>query len=84
MKTPDLGTSLVAQWLGVCLPMQGHGFEPWSGRIPRVVEQLACAPQLLSLCSRAHKPQQLSPRVPQLLTPTCLEPVLCNKDKPPL
>ena len=22
------GTSLVLQWLGVCLPMQGHGFDP--------------------------------------------------------
>ena len=27
------GTSLVAQCLGVCLPMQGRGFEPSSGRI---------------------------------------------------
>ena len=27
-----------------------HGFHPWSQKIPRAAEQLACAPQLLSLC----------------------------------
>ena len=27
------GTSLVLQWLGVCLPMQGHGFDPWDRNI---------------------------------------------------
>ena len=36
----NVGASLVAQWLRVCLPMQGHGFEPWSGRIPHAAEQL--------------------------------------------
>ena len=34
------GASLVAQWLGVCLPMRGRGFEPWSGRIPHAAERL--------------------------------------------
>ena len=38
------GTSLVAQWLRVRLPVQGHGFEPWSGKIPHAMEQLSpCA-----------------------------------------
>ena len=32
--------SLVAQWLKICLPMQGHGFEPWSGKIPYAAERL--------------------------------------------
>ena len=37
-------TSLVVQWLRICLPMQGHGFEPWSGKIPHAAEQLSpCA-----------------------------------------
>ena len=27
-------TSLVIQWVGVCLPMQGHLFNPCSGKIP--------------------------------------------------
>ena len=30
----------MAQWLGVCLPMQGTRFGPWSGRIPHAAEQL--------------------------------------------
>ena len=55
------GTSLVAQWLRIHLPMQGHGFEPWSRKIPHAVEQLTPAPQILSLCSRAREPQLLSP-----------------------
>ena len=32
--------SLVAQWLRICLLMQGHGFESWSGKIPHAAEQL--------------------------------------------
>ena len=36
--------SLVAQWLRIHLPMQGHGFEPWSRKIPHAAEQLSpCA-----------------------------------------
>ena len=35
------GTSLVAQWLRICLPMQGHGFEPWSVKIPHATERLS-------------------------------------------
>ena len=34
------GASLVAWWLRICLLMQGHGFEPWSGKIPHAAEQL--------------------------------------------
>ena len=36
----NVRASLVAQWLRVCLPMQGHGFKPWSGKIPHATEQL--------------------------------------------
>ena len=32
----------MAQWLRICLPMQGHGFGPWVG-------SEADRPQLLSL-----------------------------------
>ena len=39
VKNPP-GASLVAQWLRICLPMQGHGFEPWSGKIPHAAERL--------------------------------------------
>ena len=34
------GTSLVAQWLGICLPSRRHRFNPWSGKIPHATEQL--------------------------------------------
>ena len=35
-------TSLVAQWLRICLPMLGTRVrEPWSGKIPHAVEQLS-------------------------------------------
>ena len=37
-KSQETGTSLVAQWLRIRLPMQGHGFEPWSRKIPHAVE----------------------------------------------
>ncbi|XP_054938617.1 MAP kinase-activated protein kinase 3 isoform X14 [Physeter macrocephalus] len=44
IKSTPLGASLVAQWLRIRLPMQGHGFNPWSGKIPHAVEQLSpCA-----------------------------------------
>ena len=71
--------SLVAQWLRICLPMQGT----------RVWALLREDPT----CRRATKPVRhnywacaLEPashnywaRVPQLLKPTRLEPMLCNK-----
>ena len=42
--------SLMAQWLGIRLPMQGHGFEPWSRKIPHAAEQL-------SLCATITEPE---------------------------
>ena len=73
LKSEKLGISLVVQWLRICLPMQGT----WVQSL--VLEDPTCrgatkpgrAPQLLSLCSRA--------RAPQLLRPTCQQPVLHNK-----
>ena len=48
-----------------------HEFNPWSRKFLLLRSNLARAPQLLSLCSRAWKPQLLSPRA--------LEPMLCRK-----
>ena len=55
-------SSLVVQCLSICLPMQGHGFDPWFRKISHAVGQLspcttatkACMP--LSPCSnkRSH------------------------------
>ena len=40
----DTGTSLVVQWLRICLPMQGTWVKPWSGKIPHAADQLSpCA-----------------------------------------
>ena len=47
----------------------GSSSDPGRSHMPR--SNSACAPQLLSLCSRARKPQ--------LLKPVHLEPVLRNK-----
>ena len=46
-------------------------FNYWSGRSPYATEWLSLCSPLLSPCSRACRLQ--------LLKPTCLEPVLCNK-----
>ena len=77
------GTFLVAQWLRICLPVQGT-------RVRALVREDP-------ICHGATKPVRhnywactLEPvshnywaRVPQLLQPMCLEPVLRNKEKPP-
>ena len=44
------GTSLVALWLRICLPIgRGHRFDPWSGKIPHAAKQL-------SLCATTTEP----------------------------
>ena len=62
-----IGTSLVAQWLRICLPMQGT-----------LVRSLV---QEDPTCCGATKPvyHNYWDRVPQLLKPACLEPGLRNK-----
>ena len=47
-------------------PCRGHGFEPWSRKIPHAASHEAGAPQLLSLHSRACEPQQLKPERPRI------------------
>ena len=37
-KKTDFPGSIVVR---ICLPMQGHGFDPWSGKIPHAEEQLS-------------------------------------------
>ena len=34
-------TSLVAEWVRICLPMQGPWFNPWSGMSPHALELLS-------------------------------------------
>ena len=74
-----LGTSLVVQWLRTRLPMQGTWVralvqeDPTCRRATKPVRHSywACALEPVSHNYRAH--------MPQLLKPTHLEPVLCNK-----
>ena len=66
-KRSSLGTSLVMQWLRICLPIKGT-------RVRALVwEDTACP--------RATKPVSHGcwAQVPQLLKPAHLEPVLCNR-----
>ena len=62
--------SLVAQWLRICLPMQGT-------RVRALVQE---DPAWL----RATKPVRHNywAHVTRLLKPACLEPVLCTQEKP--
>ena len=69
----------MAQWLRIHLPMQGTGFEPWSGKIPHATEQLSPCATTTELCAVEPASHNYGAHVPQLLNPTCLEPVLCNK-----
>ena len=41
-------SSLVVQWIRICMPCRGHRFNPWLKRIPHATEQL-------SLCSQQEK-----------------------------
>ena len=73
------GTSLVAQWLRIHRPMQGTQVQALVREDPTCCEATkpvhhndwACTPEPTTHNYWAH--------VPQLLKPTCLEPVLCNK-----
>ena len=56
----ERGTSLVVQWLRLCLPVQVTQFIPWSGKIPHAAGQLSRVPHPLSPHSRACVRQLLS------------------------
>ena len=61
IKKCVIGTSLVAQWLRIHLPMQGTRVRSLVREDPTCSGATKPVPQLLSLRSRAHKPQLLSP-----------------------
>ena len=79
IKITSQGASLVAQWLGVRLPMQGT----WVRAL--VWEDPTCRRATKPMCHNywacAIEPASHNywVRVPQLLKPVCLEPVLRNK-----
>ena len=83
IKSPLTGTSLVAQWLRIRLPMQGT----WVRALVR--EGPTCCGAAKPVChnSWACTLEPMSHNywvhVLQLLKPACLEPVLCHHNEKP-
>ena len=75
LNVNGLGASLVAQWLKICCQCRWQEFEPQPGKEPHATEQLSplCATTTELACHNYWA------CMPQLLKPTCLEPVLCSK-----
>ena len=76
-----LRTSLVVQQTRICLPMQGHSFDPWSWKIQHAMEQLqTCVPQLQTQVLQLLKPVCLEPVLWSNRSHLSEKPVLCNKE----
>ena len=65
--------SLVVQWLRIYLQCKGHGFDPWSGKIPHALEQVSRsvhhsyeAHMPYSPCSATREANAMRNHVPQL------------------
>ena len=71
IKMHILGTSLVAQWLRIRLPMQRTRVRSRGATKPMCQNYWACALEPTN--------HNYWARMPQILKPVCLEPVLCNK-----
>ena len=76
-----LGASLVVQGLRTHCQGRGHGFDPWSGKIPRANQ--GCQPQLLrhATNAEARAPHQRSPQMRSWRTTAREQPPL-NYRKP--
>ena len=67
------GTSLLVQWLRICLLMQGTWFDSCSRKLPLSTEQLSpWATTTEVLTSQQEKPPQWEPQAPQLERSPCL------------
>jgi len=80
----------VVQWLRICLPRQGHEFDPWSRKIPHATRHqnlwaTITEPPLKSLCSATREATEMrrlhttSRESPQLST-TREKPLHRNKN----
>ena len=76
----NLGTTLVIQWLRICLPMQGT--RVWS-LVWELRSHLPRGNQATTTKSKYHNYKSLHALepacVPQLLSPSAQEPMICNK-----
>ena len=74
IKTREIGISLVAEWIRICLPMQGTCVDPWPGKIPRAMEKLnlwvtTTEPESV-LCNKRRRGNE--------------KPAHCSEEQPPL
>ena len=70
-------TSLVAQWIRIRLPMQATQIWSRSGKIPHATTKPKCQDD--RACALEPASHNYHTNVLQLLSPLCLEPVVCNK-----
>ena len=75
-------TSLVAQWLRILPPMQGTQVRALVREDPTCHGATKPVRHNYWACALEPASHNYWARVPQLLQPVCLEPVLCNKQKP--
>ena len=73
------GTSLVAQWLRICLPMQGTRVQALVREDPTCCRETKPMHHNYWACALEPTSHNYWTRVPQLLKPVLLEPMLCNK-----
>ena len=73
------GTSLVVQWLRIRLPMQGTRVRALVREDPTCRGAAKPVRHRYWACTLEPASHNYWARKPQLLKPTCLEPVLCNK-----
>ena len=74
-----MGTSLVAQWLRIRLPMQGTQVQALVWEDPTCHRATKLMRHNYWACALEPKSHNYWACMPQLLKPTRLEPVLCNK-----
>ena len=82
LKIELLGTSLVAQWLRIRLPMQGTWVQSLVQEDPTCCGATKPVRHNYRACTLEPTSHNYRARAPQLLKPTRLEPVLCKKKSP--
>ena len=79
LKNTHCWNSLVAQWLRICLPMQGTQVQALAREDPTCRGAMKPVRHNYWTCALEPKSHNYWTRVPQLLKPTHLEPVLRNR-----
>ena len=82
-KTASMGTSLVVQWLRIHLPMQGTRVRALVWEDPTCCRATKPMSHNYWACALEPTSHNYWARMPQLLKPTCVEPMLRNKRSHP-